>query len=127
MIETSHLQLQVQREVHALSVIVRVAGEIDQDTVAVLRQELRVALAIATPPFPVVVDLSGVTFLGSSGLDELLEHHRAARAARTPLRIVAAHRKVVRPLTVSGLDQVLEPYPDVERALRVSGGGRAAD
>lgn len=126
MLETFPLQLQVQREVHALSVVVRAVGEIDQDTVAVLRQELRVALAIATPPFPVVVDLSGVTFFGSTGLNELLAHQRAARTGRTPLRIVGTHRAVLRPVKTSGLDQVLDLYPDVERALRVHQDGRTA-
>ncbi|MDX3658930.1 STAS domain-containing protein [Streptomyces sp. ID05-26A] len=126
MLETFRLALQVHREVHALSVVVRAVGEIDQDTVAALRRELRVALAIATPPFPVVVDLSGVTFLGSSGLNELLAHQRRAHAARIPLRVVASHRAVLRPITASGLDQVLEVLPDVERALRANQGGRTA-
>ena len=31
--------------------------------------------------------------------------------------IAAAHRAVLRPVTASGLDQVLELYPDVEQAM----------
>lgn len=118
MLETFPSPLHVQREVHALAVVVRAAGEVDQDTVAALRHELRVAIAIATPPFPVVADLSGVTFLGSSGLNELVRQQRRASAVRIQLRIAAAHRAVLRPIRATGLDQVLTVYPDVGTALR---------
>lgn len=127
MLETSPSPLHVQREVHVLSVVVRAIGEVDQDTVAALRHELRVAIAIATPPFPVVADLSGVTFLGSSGLNELVRQQRRAGAAGVRLRIAAAHRAVLRPIRAAGLDQVLEVHPDVEQALRADLRTRTAD
>ncbi|SDF73149.1 anti-anti-sigma factor [Lentzea fradiae] len=111
------LPLQVQREVHGQSVVVSARGEIDQNTVAALGSELRTAVALTTPPFPVVADLSGVTFLGSAGLNELLKHERVARASGISLRIAAAHRAVVRVIAASGLDEVLTTYPDVPRAL----------
>jgi anti-anti-sigma factor len=123
---TSHLPLHVQREVHGLAIVVRAAGDLDQDTVPALRLELRTALAMATPPFPVVVDLAGVTFFGSAGLNEILKHQRRAAEARIPLRIAAAHRTVLRPITASGLDQALELYPDVEQALHAARGTRTA-
>jgi anti-anti-sigma factor len=72
---------------------------------------------MATPPFPVVVDLTGLTFFGSAGLNELVRQQRRAAATGIPLRVAAAHRAVLRPVTASGLDQVLELYPDVEQAL----------
>ena len=109
--------LHVQREVHGLSIIVRAAGELDRQTVVALRIELQTAIAMATPRFPVVVDLAGIQFFGSAGLNELLRHHRSAAGMRIPFRIVAAHSAVLRPITISGLDQVLDLYPDVERAL----------
>ena len=126
MLNTSPPSFHVQREVHVLSTVVRAVGEMDQDTVFALRQELRVAIAMATPPFPVVVDLSGVTFFGSAGLNELLTQQRRASAVGCPLRIVAAHRAVLRPITMSGLDHVLELYPDVEQALRTDQRARTA-
>ncbi|MET9224402.1 STAS domain-containing protein [Lentzea sp. NPDC003310] len=120
MFTTSHLPLHVQREVCVLSVVVRASGDVDQDTVAALHDELRVAFAVATPPHPVVVDLSEVTFFGSAGINELLTHHRLAAASGIPLRIVATHRMVLRPLTAAGLGDVLEIHPDVEQALRLA-------
>ncbi|SER26882.1 STAS domain-containing protein [Lentzea albida] len=109
--------LHVQREVHGLAVVVRAAGEVDEFTVLPLRMELQTALAMATPPYPVVVDLSAIRFFGSAGLNELLTHHRDARATGVPLRIVATHKAVLRPITMTGLDEVLELHPDVEHAL----------
>ncbi|GLY50421.1 hypothetical protein Lesp01_40770 [Lentzea sp. NBRC 102530] len=106
--------------------VVRAVGEIDQDTVPALSDELQVAIAVATPPFPVVVDLSGVTYFGSSGLNELVRQQRRARSAGVPLRIASAHRAVLRPIAMSGLDQVLDLYPDVELALRGPERGRTA-
>ena len=117
MLPTFPPPLHVQREVDVLSTVVRATGEIDQESVPAFRHELRIAIAMATPPFPVVVDLSGVTFFGSAGLNELLTQQRHARTVGSPLRVVAAHRAVLRPITMSGLDDVLELYPDVEQAL----------
>ncbi|WP_434444845.1 STAS domain-containing protein [Lentzea sp. E54] len=115
--------LHVQREVNGLSIIVRADGEVDGHTVAALRTELQTAFAMATSPYPVVVDLSAVRFFCSAGLDELVRQHRRAVAARVPLRVVAANRAVLRSITMTGLDQLLELYPDVEQAL--SAGRRA--
>jgi len=109
--------LHVQREVHGLAIIVRAAGEMDQQTVPALRIELQTAIAMATPPYPVVVDLTGVRFFGSAGLNELLRQHQRASAERIPFRIVATHRAVLRPITMTGLDQILEVHSDVEAAL----------
>jgi anti-anti-sigma factor len=116
---TSLWPLHVQREVHGLSIVVRAAGEVDQYTVSALRTELRTAIAMATPPYPVVADLTGLQFFGSAGMNELLRQQRRASAAGVPLRIAAAHRAVLRPITMAGLDQVLELHPDVEQALSV--------
>src|SRR5690349_22146231 len=118
--------LHVQREVHGLSIVVRAAGEVDDFTVLPLRVELQTALAMATPPHPVVVDLSAVRFFGSAGLNELVRHHRSAEAVGVPLRIAAAHKAVLRPITLTGLDRVLQVWPDVEQALTAGRGARTA-
>ncbi|MCT2586920.1 STAS domain-containing protein [Actinophytocola gossypii] len=67
-----------------------------------------------------VVDLSRVVFLGSSGLRTL--HESALVAAREhdldQLRIVVDHtRPVIRPIEIVGLDQVLALFNTVSDAL----------
>jgi len=113
--------LHVQREVHGLAIIVRAAGEVDQQSVSALRCELKTAVAMAITPFPVVVDLTEVRFFGSAGLNEVLRQHQRASAERIPFRIVATHRAVLRPISMTGLNQILEVHANVEQALRPIG------
>jgi len=63
-----------------------------------------------------VVDLDGVTFLGSVGLSMLLKAHAMAGPGR--LRVVAATRASRRAIEVTALDQVLAMFPTVRAALR---------
>jgi anti-sigma B factor antagonist len=63
-----------------------------------------------------VLDLSGVTFLASSGLAVLIQaaHRVETRGAR--LRLVVATRAVRRPLEVTGTDQLFDMHSDVRSA-----------
>lgn len=101
------------------AVVVTVAGEIDVLTV----DRLRVAVSDGFDQLPegaiLVIDLTDVTFLGSSGLQALVEATRAALRRREPLRIVVDHtRPVIRPIELTGLDDVLALFYTVEQALR---------
>ena len=51
----------------------------------------------------VVLDLDGVTFLGTSGLAVLIEVREAAHTAGVELRLACTARRVLRPLTIAGL------------------------
>jgi anti-anti-sigma factor len=109
----------VERQVHGYAVVVRVAGEVDALTVRELKREIAVGLALATPPAPVVVDLTEVEFFAAAGLNELHRGHLAAQAAGVLLRVVACHRHVLRPFEISGLDHELRPCETLAEALVV--------
>ncbi|ASR34972.1 anti-anti-sigma factor [Prauserella marina] len=109
--------LDISDERRGDSLIVRVHGEIDLSTGPPLEQHLRGALESLRSPNPLVVDLSGVDFLGSSGLALLLHTHEAAQRRGTPLRIVAAQRAIRRPVEAVGLRTTLSLHPTVESAL----------
>jgi anti-anti-sigma factor len=109
----------VDRHVHGYAVVVRVAGEVDALTVCGLKHEIAIGLALATPPAPVVVDLSEVDFFAAAGLNELHRGHLAAKAAGVPLRVVASHRHVLRPFEISGLDREITPCSTLAEALVV--------
>lgn len=66
----------------------------------------------------IVVDLTGVTFLASSGLAVLIQsaHRRDGEADR--LRLVAPSRAVRRPLEITGSDQLFDLYNDLDTATR---------
>lgn len=109
--------LEVRRLTQGLAVVVCAAGELDQYTVPVLRTEIDAAFVEATPPAPIVVDLTGIDFFGSAGINELIIQHERAATEQVPLRIVAAQEKVLRPIALTGLNDVLDVYPDLEQAL----------
>jgi anti-sigma B factor antagonist len=88
--------------------VVRVGGEIDMLTSPRLRAALFPVVSAAGSD--VVIDLDAVTFLGSNGLGVLVELSQQATAVGTRLRLVCANRMAARPLTLTGLDQVLDLY-----------------
>ncbi len=82
-------------------VTVKVVGEVDTFTAPVLRSTLDSQLEQS--PRELVIDLSGVQFLGSAGLAVLVETQKSARSREVALRLIATTRAVTRPLEVTGL------------------------
>ena len=82
-------------------VTVTVVGEVDTFTAPVLRSSLDTQLE--QQPRELVIDLSGVQFLGSAGLAVLVETQKASRTRNVDLRLIATTRAVTRPLEVTGL------------------------
>jgi len=99
------------------AMVVTVAGEFDMTTVSQVEVVLMTAMDEAGFHREVVVDLTGTSYLDSSGLDLLAScHQRGAREGVT-LRIVASSRAVLRPIQLTGLDGMLLLYLDVADAL----------
>jgi len=99
-------------------VALEVDGEVDTLTAPRLESCLDEVLDTATTSgSAVVADLTGVTFLSSSGLAVLIRGARRATAAGVALRLVAATRAVTRPLTVTGADVLFDIHSDVASAL----------
>ncbi|GHF25147.1 anti-sigma factor antagonist [Amycolatopsis deserti] len=90
--------------------VLAVEGELDLATANRLEAAFR--RLVARRPRVVVVDLSGVAFLGSSGLAAIT----SARTAGVVLRIVAPG-SLARIFTLTALDKVLDLYGSVEEAL----------
>lgn len=110
--------LWVHREIDNHNVIIRGYGELDVLTAPILVEQLRAAEALLTPPAPVVVDLTGVTFLASAGLSALAEHGQRYAELGSRLHVVATDRAVVRPIIVTGLHRVLPVFPTEREALQ---------
>lgn len=101
---------------HPGSIVLDVHGEIDTLTAPPLEQAMHDLIADPVED-RLVVDLSGVTFLASSGLAVLVRAaHRASRHGRR-LRLVATARAVRRPLQITGSDQLFDMYQNVSEAL----------
>jgi anti-sigma B factor antagonist len=65
----------------------------------------------------IVVDLSEVTFMDSTGLGVLIRGRNEMRERRRDLRIVAGEGAVTRLLNVTRLDEAFSVYPDLGSAM----------
>jgi anti-sigma B factor antagonist len=91
----------------------RLSGEIDFTSSGAVQSTL---LSMILPGGgAVVADLSGVTFLDSSGLGVLVQAHRTALERANQLLVVASPpvRKLLR---LTGLDTVLDTYDELSAA-----------
>ena len=89
------------REVSVGVVVVAVAGELDMATVPEVEEYVRHRLGDASRAL--VLDLSGVTFLGSTGINLLIALRTACEAAGVALRVVATTKAVLHPLELTDL------------------------
>jgi anti-sigma B factor antagonist len=99
------------------SAVIRLGGELDILTAPAVERAM--ATAVSMPVRTVVLDISGVLFIDSSGLGAVVAAHREAAARRVILRLSApATPGVARVLHSTGLDDVLlfEPRSEASEA-----------
>ena len=89
--------------------LITVQGTLDLHTARQLADTLQ-SLLLADG-HSVLLDLSGVTFLDSSGLTCLIAAYRTARTTGARLALVAPSQPVRHMLALTGVDQVLHSYP----------------
>jgi anti-anti-sigma factor len=95
--------------------LVRAAGEIDLSTVAALRREVDAGREEAAT---VLLDLSGVTFIDSSGLHLLLEASQSSAVSDWAFVVVRPSEVVQRLIELSGAADLLTMVdPTAERVL----------
>jgi anti-anti-sigma factor len=93
-------------------VVFAVHGEVDSYTSPQLRDRLLDHLRPTCRQL--VVDLTEVSFFAAAGLTVLVIVREAATAAGVRLFLVADTPVVLRPLMITGLDDVFDIYPDIE-------------
>ncbi len=94
--------------------VVVAAGEIDLYTAPALRESL---IRAGESSSRVVIDLTDVTFLDSTGLGVMLGALRRARTAERSVALVGPTDMVKRVLQITGLDQVFTTYARLDEAL----------
>lgn len=92
--------------------LVTVEGALDLRTASRLADVLQPLLL--TSGQRVLVDLSGVAFLDSTGLTCLIAAYRTARNTGARLALIAPGERVRRMLALTGTDQVLPSYATVD-------------
>ena len=96
------------------AVVVHIAGELDWVTADDLSDRLDEVLR---PPSPVVLDLTGLGFLGACGIRVLLTHQERCVRDGSSFAVVANSPVVLRPLQVLELEDVLNVRASVPEAL----------
>jgi anti-sigma B factor antagonist len=86
-------------------------GEIDLYTAPRLQSELAEVIAHAAPASRIVVDMSGVEFCDSTGMNILLSCLRQVRERGGELELAAPRPAVMKILQVTALDSVFTIVP----------------
>ncbi len=95
-------------------VVLHVSGELDTTSAQELALPLQDQLTEANKT--VVVDLGGVRFLGSAGLEALVVGQQRATELGIGFVVVASSRAALRPIEATGLDSVFTIVSTVEEA-----------
>lgn len=95
--------------------IVALEGEIDLEQAGAVRRALLDSLKKGDH---VLVDLSQVTYIDSSGIASLVEGLQVAKKQKGELALVAVSLRVRRVLELARLDKVFQIHPDLATATR---------
>jgi anti-anti-sigma factor len=102
-----------------LAVIVTAGGELDASNEATWRRLLREAAAAAGPPGPLVIDTSGLDFMGCCAYAALAEEAGRCRQRGVEVRLVGNRPLVARIVAACGLGELLPIDDSVDAALSV--------
>ena len=94
----------VQVEQAGNGTVLRVEGDLDLETAPLLIADAEPHLAVAGN---LVIDLSHLDFIDSSGLSALIRLHKQRSAAGRKFEIISPSPSVAKAFQITGLDQVL--------------------
>ncbi|MFD3807048.1 STAS domain-containing protein [Streptomyces sp. NPDC058611] len=100
-------------------VVLELAGELDHDTAQPLREALDAAV---TPGGRLLVDLAGLGFCDSTGLNVLLHGRLTAREAGATVELAGLRGSVSRMFRITGADGVFPVHASVAEALSPAAG-----
>ena len=113
------MDLSITKADHGAHTVVHLGGEIDVYTAPFVREKLDEEIHAGRRDL--VVDMSDVTFLDSTGLGVLVGRLKFARTRGGSLRLVARAERVLRVFAITGLDKVFEIHSDLAGALEAVG------
>ncbi len=99
--------------------VLAVRGEVDVYSALALADGLNTLIQSGTKA--VIVDLTEVGFLDSTGLGVLVTARTAAADAGQTLPIACDHERILKLFKITGLDAVFEIHPSVDAAVQSLG------
>lgn len=99
------MDLGLSARIEGDNTVVVVSGELDVFTAPKLDELL--AESMESGAVNLIVDLTGVTFLDSTGLGSMVKGLKSAREKGGSLRVVAADDRIAKVFRITGLDQTM--------------------
>ena len=94
------------------TVVLRLTGSITMNTVMPLRAQFR----DAEPPSHMILDFSGVAYMDSAGMSEIIGHEVYCRDKGVRMTLAGVNSRVLNMLKITRLDKVLTLAASVEEA-----------
>jgi anti-anti-sigma factor len=110
--ETARLQLQQRQDIGNGSAVTRLDGQLSLETVNSFIQTMR-----QEPAQHLALDMSGVTFLDSSGVGALVSLFVTRKHTGKTLVLANLTKQAIAVLQVSGLLKLIPAYPSVDAAV----------
>ncbi|KUH93675.1 MULTISPECIES: STAS domain-containing protein [Mycobacterium] len=95
--------------------VVAASGDLDMLTAPQLRDAVQAALG--KDPVGLIVDLTSVEFLGSAGMQVLMETHNQTDGTATKFAVVADGSATSRPLKITGIADLIDLFSSLDAAL----------
>ncbi|WDP89150.1 MAG: STAS domain-containing protein [Desulfobacter sp.] len=109
------MEFSIKKKINGNAALIRVEGEVDMFTSPNLRDALLPCFNAAT--VGIVVDLSGVSFMDSSGIATLVEGLQWSRQQDRQFILSGLGKTVFNALSLTKLDNVFSIEPDPDAAL----------
>lgn len=93
-------------------IVVNVSGDVDLASADQLKMALDEVLSGS--PAHVIIDMTPVSFMDSTGLGVLVRALKRARENDTRLDLVISNERVLKVLSITQLDTVLSIHPSIE-------------
>lgn len=106
--------MEVQQHVHGDASVLACSGRLNMVTAPSLKAAIAEVAGGSQPR--VIIDLSDVVFVDSSGLGVLVGGLKLARQSGGDLRLVVRSSQILNVLALTNLDRVLHPYASVDEA-----------
>jgi len=111
------LELRVALERSGPALVVSASGSVDASNVEVWRRLVNEAAAVTEGPGPLIIDTSGLEFMGICAFAVLVEESATCRPRGVSLRLVSSPPLVGRIVHAAGLDSELAFCLTIDEAL----------
>ena len=109
------VDIEIEHRTEGTWEVLDVAGEVDLSTAPALRS--RIDAVVEEGGRRLVVDLSDVSFMDSSGLSVLVTGFKGMREAGGDMTVVCPNAAIAKVFSITGLDRVFPIHPSLVEAI----------